>query len=148
MTKSDNQPKRLLQIWTLPTKTINDQNFPHSQRGDVIARALLPFARSNPLVIIWRLLRHQRPRAVARNDTREVNNLCSLTRAFAKKRQADFENLPSQPRTKPKPQNKANQNHRRPKREPKTLKPVLATRPNQPETLLTKENLLSEETRT
>jgi len=26
MTKSDNQPKHLLQKWTLPIKTINDQN--------------------------------------------------------------------------------------------------------------------------
>jgi hypothetical protein len=67
-----------------------------------------------------------------------------LTRTFAEKRQADFENLQNQPRTKSKPRNKANQNHRRPKRKPKTLKPISATRQKQPETLLTKENLLNE----
>jgi hypothetical protein len=50
-----------------------------------------------------------------------------------KKRKADFENLQSQPRTKPKPRNKANQNHCRTKRKLKTLKPVLETWQNQPE---------------
>jgi hypothetical protein len=53
-----------------------------------------------------------------------------FTKTTAKKRQADFENLQSQPETKPKPQNKANQNHRKPKRKPKTLKPILATGQN------------------
>jgi hypothetical protein len=38
-----------------------------------------------------------------------------------------FETLQNQPRTKPKPRNKANQNHRKPKRKLKTLKPILAT---------------------
>ena len=64
-------------------------------------------------------------------------------RTFAEKRQADFEDLQSQPGIKPKPRNKANQNHRRLKRKQKTLKPILATRKNEPETLLTKENLLN-----
>ena len=51
-----------------------------------------------------------------------------LTRTFATKRQANFESLPNQPRRKPKPRNKANQNQSWPKRKPKTLKPILATR--------------------
>jgi len=71
-----------------------------------------------------------------------------LTRTFAEKRQADFENLQNRPRTKPKPRNNANQNQCWEKRKPKTLKPVLATRQNEPETLLIKENLLNEEIRT
>jgi hypothetical protein len=65
-----------------------------------------------------------------------------LTRTFAEKRQANFENLQNQPRTKSKPRNKANQNHRRPKRKPKTLKPISATRQKQPETLLMKKKLV------
>ena len=66
-----------------------------------------------------------------------------LAKTFAEKRQADFENLPNQARTKPKPRNKANQNKCRLKYKLKILKPVLATRQNYPETLLTKENLLN-----
>ena len=69
-------------------------------------------------------------------------------RTFVEKRQADFENLPNQPRTKPKPRNKANQNHRRPKRKRKTLKPILATRQKQPETLLMKRKLVEQKSQT
>ena len=77
------------------------------------------------------------------NET-EIILQTQFIRTWAEKRQANIENLHNQPRTKPKPRNKANQNRRRPKRKSKTLKSVLATRPNQPETLLTKENLLNE----
>jgi hypothetical protein len=38
----------------------------------------------------------------------------------------------------------ANQNHRRPKRKPKTLKPISETRQNQPETMPTKKTPLNE----
>jgi len=62
----------------------------------------------------------------------------TFTKTCAEKRQADFENLQSQPRIKPKPRNKANQNHRRPKRKPKTLKPISATWQNQLELMPTK----------
>ena len=55
----------------------------------------------------------------------------TFTKTFAKKRQADFENLLNQPRTKPRPRNKANQNHCKPKRQQKTLRPILATLQNQ-----------------
>jgi hypothetical protein len=61
-----------------------------------------------------------------------------LTRTFARKRQANFESLPNQLRRKPKPRNKANQSQSWPKRKWKTLKPILATRQNEPETLLMK----------
>jgi len=59
---------------------------------------------------------------------------CIFAITFAKKRQPDFGNLAKPTGTKPKPRNKANQNHRRPKHERKTLKPILATRQNRPET--------------
>jgi hypothetical protein len=62
----------------------------------------------------------------------------TFTKTCAEKRQADFEDLHNRPRTKPKPRNTANQNHRRPKRKRKTLKTILATGQNQPETKPTK----------
>ena len=71
-----------------------------------------------------------------------------LTITFAEKRQANFENLHNQPRTKPKPRNKANQNQSWPKRKPKTLKSVLATRQKQPETLLMKRKLVERKSQT
>ena len=57
----------------------------------------------------------------------------TFTKTCAEKRQADFENLQSQPRTPREKNDTANQNHRRPKRKRKTLKPILATGQNQPE---------------
>jgi hypothetical protein len=60
-----------------------------------------------------------------------------------KKDEPILKTLQNQPRTKPKPRNKANQNPRKPKNKPKTLKPISATRQSQSETLLTKENLLN-----
>ena len=50
-----------------------------------------------------------------------------FTKTCAEKRQADFENLQSQPRTPREKNDTANQNHRRPKRKPKTFKPISAT---------------------
>jgi len=44
----------------------------------------------------------------------------------------------NRPRTKPKPRNKANQNHPKPKRQLKTLKPISATRQSQLELTPTK----------
>jgi hypothetical protein len=70
-----------------------------------------------------------------------------LTRTFATKKQTDSENLHNRPGTKPKPRNKANQNHRKPNRKPKTLKPVLATRQKQLETLPIKRKLVEQKTR-
>jgi hypothetical protein len=61
-----------------------------------------------------------------------------FARTSVEQRQADFENLQNQPRTKPKPRNKANQNHRKPKHKPKTLKPISATWQRQPEIMPTK----------
>jgi hypothetical protein len=58
-----------------------------------------------------------------------------FARTFAEQRQADFENLQSQPGTPPVETDTANQNRRRPKRKPKTLKPISETRQNQPETM-------------
>ena len=72
----------------------------------------------------------------------------TFTKTYAEKRKADFENLQSQPWTKPKPRNTANQNHRRPKRNPKTLKPILATRQNQPELMREKKLLPTKMPRT
>ena len=66
----------------------------------------------------------------------------TFTKTFAEKRQADFENLHNRPGTKPKPRSTVNQNHRKPKRKPKTLKPISATRQKQPETLLMKRKLV------
>ena len=66
-----------------------------------------------------------------------------LTRTFTENRQANFENLQNQPRTLLKEIDSTFQNQRWPKRKPKTLKPILATRQNEPETLLIKENLLN-----
>jgi len=76
------------------------------------------------------------------------DNFYMLTKTLAEKRRFVFlpkplprkdkpilKTLQSQPRTKPKPRNKANQNHCEPKRKPKTLKPILATRQSQPETM-------------
>jgi hypothetical protein len=57
----------------------------------------------------------------------------TFARAYAEKRQANFENLQSQPRTPREKIDTTNQNRRRPKRKPKTLKPISATRQNQPE---------------
>jgi len=61
-----------------------------------------------------------------------------------KKDEPILKTLQSQPGTKLKPRNKANQNHRKPKREPKTLKPVLTTRQKQPETLQMKRKLVEQ----
>jgi hypothetical protein len=75
-------------------------------------------------------------------------------RLLRKENKPILETLQSQPRIKPKPRNKANQNCRRPKQKRKTLKPILATGQNQPELLPAKkippkksqelENLLAE----
>lgn len=72
----------------------------------------------------------------------------TFTRTFAKKRQADFENLWSQPRTKPKLRNKTNQSLCWPKLDLKTLKPISATRQNQPETMPTQKPPPMKNTRT
>ena len=65
----------------------------------------------------------------------------TFTKTFAKKRHVSINSttkpilktLQSELQIKPKPRNKANQNHCEPKRKPKTLKPILATRQNRPE---------------
>ena len=68
----------------------------------------------------------------------EKNVNFTFTKTFAKKRQADFENLQSQTRIKPKPRNEANQNLCWPKPKLKTLKRISATGQNQPEIMPTK----------
>jgi hypothetical protein len=61
-----------------------------------------------------------------------------LPKPLPRKDKPILKTLQSQPRTKPKPRNKANQNHCKPKHKLKTLKPILATRQSQPELLPTK----------
>ena len=61
--------------------------------------------------------------------------LLLLPKPLPRKDKPILKTLQSQSRTRPKPQNKANQNHCKPKRKPETLKPILATRQNQTETL-------------
>ncbi len=73
-----------------------------------------------------------------------LDRLCKLTRNFAKRKQADFENLQNQLWLLLKETDTTFQNQSWPKRKLKTLKPILATRQNQPETLLMKKNLLNE----
>ena len=55
-----------------------------------------------------------------------------------KKDKPILETLQSQLKPLPIKTDTANQNHRRPKRKPKTLKPILATWQNQPELMPTK----------
>jgi hypothetical protein len=63
----------------------------------------------------------------------EKGRLVFLPKPVLKKDKPILKTMQSQPRTKPKPRNKTNQNHRRPKRERKTLNLILAARQNQPE---------------
>jgi len=70
--------------------------------------------------------------------------LLLLPKPLQRKDKPILKTLQSQPRTKPKPRNEANQNHCKPKRELKILKPVLATRQNQPEIMPTKKTLPNE----
>jgi hypothetical protein len=57
----------------------------------------------------------------------EKGRLLLLPKLRLKRDKPILETLQSQPQTKPKPRNKANQNHRQPKRKPKTLKLISAT---------------------
>jgi len=63
----------------------------------------------------------------------EKRRLLLLPKLMPKRDKPILETLQSYPRTKLKPRNKANQNQRKPKRKQKTLKPISATRQNQPE---------------
>jgi len=63
----------------------------------------------------------------------EKGRLLLLPKLTLKRDKPILETLQSQPQTKPKPRNKANQNHREPKHRPKTLKQISETRQNQPE---------------
>jgi len=61
-----------------------------------------------------------------------------FTKTFTRKNNLILETLRNQPRTKPKPRNKANQNHSKLKHKRKTLKPISATGQNQLEIMPTK----------
>ena len=61
------------------------------------------------------------------NET-EIILQTQLARTFAEKRQANFKDLQNQPWTLPKGVDTANQNQSWPKRKPKNLKPISATR--------------------
>jgi len=60
----------------------------------------------------------------------EKGRLLLLTKPLPRKDKPILKTLQSEPRTKSKPRNKANQNCRKLKRQLKTLKPILATRQN------------------
>jgi hypothetical protein len=83
----------------------------------------LIFTRTKKLRLTKRLLKKdfakqtrtevlEKPTQPKNDNANEANKILQtqLTRTFAEKRQADFENLQNQPQTKPKPRNKTNQN--------------------------------------
>ena len=112
---------------------INNQN--HNQKTDkIIARTLFFSKNQKNCDLKKRLLKKdsakQTRTQILKNSTLPKNDNANetdkilqtqLTRNFAKRKRADFENLQNQPRTKPKPRNKANQNLRWPKPKPKNL---------------------------
>ena len=74
----------------------------------------------------------------------EEGRLLFLTEPLPRKDKPILKTLRSEPWTKPKPRNKANQNHRKPKRKPETMKPILATWQNQLELMPAKKTLPNE----
>ena len=78
----------------------------------------------------------------------EKMRLLLLPKPLPRKDKPILETLQSQPRTKPEPRNKTNQNLRWPKPKPKILKPILATRQNRPELMQIKKTLPTKKPRT
>ena len=110
-----------------PTRQDFTRNFDFYQNQKLwLTKRLLKkdFAKQTRMIILENLIL---PKIDKANEANKILQT-QLTRTFAEKRQADFENLQNQPQTKPKPRNKTNQNQSWPKRKLKTLKPILATR--------------------